>query len=124
MKGKGNQVLLTIILLVIVAGAGTVGAMIYDRPQNNELPARKYLDTPMNYAGNTYTIDALIKEQIDWLEGKGRIVLVKPVSAQDVPLLVFIADDIEQNLHVGQRYRMEVVVGEKGLLCVEGLTKR
>ena len=78
----------------------------------------------MNYAGNTYTIDVLIKEQIDWLEGSGRIVLVKPVNAQDVPLLVFIADDIEQNLHVGQRYRMEVVVGEKGLLCVEGLTKR
>lgn len=86
------------------------------------LPVDAYLKNPGNFLGNTYLLSAQIDSQIKWEEGVGRILAVESEgSASRVP--VFVPDSAGQNLHVGQRYEMQVSIRKGGLIYVEDLHK-
>lgn len=99
--------------LFLVSGCGRSG---------EPFPVRAYLTAPDNLQGNRYTLEAEIDQQLNWREGLGRIIAVRTLR-EDARLPVFIADSMNANLLVAQRYRFEVSVRKGGLLYVERLKK-
>lgn len=94
------------------------------RQSGEPFPVAAYLDAPDNLQGNRYTLDAEIDSQLEWKEGTGRLVAVRPLAAgPGTRLPVFIADSLNANLMVAQRYRLELTVRRGGLLYVTALSK-
>lgn len=94
------------------------------RQSGEPFPVAAYIDAPDNLQGNRYTLDAEIDAQLQWREGTGRLVAVRPLPAEAGSRLpVFIADSLNANLMVAQRYRFELTVRSGGLLYVTGLRK-
>ena len=127
MQGKVSPVLLVIALVLVAGAIGITYKLIQNEGGGNGpdgFPAEEYLEAPKNFIGSKYTIVAQIKEQIDWLKGAGKMMEVAPINAPDVPLLVFIPDDADLHMHVGQRYRMEVVIDQMALIRVQELEKQ
>lgn len=85
-------------------------------------PVRAFVAAPDNLQGNRYTLEAEIDAQLTWREGVGRLIAVRTLR-EDARLPVFIADSMNANLLVAQRYRFEVSVRKGGLLYVEQLKK-
>lgn len=99
--------------LLFVSGCGRSG---------EPFPVRAFLSAPDNLQGNRYTLEAEIDQQLNWREGLGRLIAVRTLR-EDARLPVFIADSMQVNLLVAQRYRFEVSVRKGGLLYVERLKK-
>ncbi len=95
------------------------------RQAGEPFPVAAYLESPDNLQGNRYTLDAEIDAQLEWKEGTGRLLAVRPLplDANQGRLPVFIADSLNANLMVAQRYRMELTVRRGGLLQVTSLRK-
>jgi len=86
------------------------------------LPVKNYVNKPGDYLGNSYVLRAQIDEQIKWEKGLGRILAVV-VEGADARLPIFVPEGVSDNLHVGQRYEMEVIIEKGGLIYVEALRK-
>lgn len=71
--------------------------------------------------GNQYLLNCQIDQQLDYNEGKGRILAVK-LSDGSGRVAVFVPVSLQQNFEVGQRYRMRVFV-RKDVLYVEAVEK-
>jgi hypothetical protein len=99
--------------LILTSGCG---------PSGEPFPVRAFLDAPDNLQGNRYELEAEIDAQLNWREGVGRLIAVRTLQG-DARLPVFIADSMNANLLVAQRYRFEITVRKGGLLYVEGLKK-
>ncbi len=94
------------------------------RQSNETFPVAAYLGAPENLQGNRYTLDAEIDSQLKWAEGTGRLLAVRPLTGESGDRLpVFIADSLNANLMVAQRYRFELTVRHGGLLHVTTLRK-
>lgn len=85
-------------------------------------PVRAFFSAPDNLQGNRYSLEAEIDAQINWREGVGRLIAVRTLR-DDARLPVFIADSLNANLLVAQRYRFEITVRKGGLLYVDHLKK-
>jgi len=72
--------------------------------------------------GNRYVLRAQIKEQLKWEKGLGRVLAVV-AEGSEARLPVFVPEAVAENLHVGQRYEMEAIIEEGGLIYVEALRK-
>lgn len=109
--------LLATLLLCAFAGCARQGG--------EPFPVAAYLESPDNLQGNRYTLEAEIDAQLEWKEGTGRLLAVRPLplDATQGRLPVFIADSLNANLMVAQRYRMELTVRRGGLLQVTSLRK-
>ncbi|AHF93051.1 hypothetical protein OpiT1DRAFT_04796 [Opitutaceae bacterium TAV1] len=115
-------------LPVFISGiAALAGLFLTGCSERGEpLPVDTYLRSTDNLLGNRYTLDAEIDAQLNWKEGTGRLIAVRPLNgtrnaATRVP--VFIADALNANLMVAQRYRFEITVQKGGLLYVTSLKK-
>lgn len=94
------------------------------RQTHEPFPVAAYLEAPDNLQGNRYTLDAEIDAQLEWKEGVGRLLAVHPLTSEPgARLPVFIADSLQANLMVAQRYRLELTVRRGGLLHVNTLRK-
>lgn len=94
------------------------------RQSDETFPVAAYLDAPDNLQGNHYTLEAEIDAQLQWKEGVGRLLSVRPLDDKNTARLpVFIADSLNANLMVAQRYRFELTVRRGGLLYVTALRK-
>jgi len=94
------------------------------RQSDESFPVSAYLDAPDNLQGNRYTLEAEIDAQLQWKEGVGRLLSVRPLGQETATRLpVFIADSLNANLMVAQRYRFELTVRRGGLLYVTALNK-
>lgn len=100
-------------LLLLVSGCSRSG---------EPFPVRAFLSAPDNLQGNRYQLEAEIDAQLNWREGVGRLIAVRTLR-EDARLPVFIADSMNANLLVAQRYRFEITVRKGGLLYVERLKK-
>ncbi len=110
--------------LSLIAAAVLLLAPGCARQTHEPFPVAAYLDAPDNLQGNRYTLDAEIDTQLEWKEGTGRLLAVRPLSAEPgARLPVFIADSLNANLMVAQRYRLELTVRRGGLLYVTALRK-
>jgi hypothetical protein len=74
--------------------------------------------------GNVYRLDCQIEQQLSFVEGKGRILAVKPtdISRGAGRISVFVPLPVGNNFEVGQRYKFKVRVS-RDLLVVEELEK-
>ncbi|MDQ8195702.1 hypothetical protein QEH59_14805 [Coraliomargarita sp. SDUM461004] len=86
------------------------------------LPINHYLQKPGDFLGNRYVLRAQINEQLKWEKGLGRVLAVV-VEGSDARLPVFVPETVGDNLHVGQRYELEVIIEQEGLIYVEALRK-
>ncbi|AKC81882.1 hypothetical protein IMCC26134_02195 [Verrucomicrobia bacterium IMCC26134] len=93
------------------------------RQTGEPFPVAAYLNAPDNLQGNRYTLEAEIDAQLEWREGTGRLIAVRPLGTEPARLPVFIADTLGANLMVAQRYRLELTVRRGGLLYVNALRK-
>ncbi len=94
------------------------------RQGDESFPVPSYVEAPDNLQGNRYTLEAEIDAQLQWKEGVGRLLSVRPLDGKDAPRLpLFIADSLNANLMVAQRYRFELTVRRGGLLYVTALRK-
>ena len=93
------------------------------RQTGEPFPVAAYQNAPDNLQGNRYTLDAEIDAQLEWREGTGRLIAVRPLGTEPARLPVFIADSLGANLMVAQRYRLELTVRRGGLLYVNALRK-
>ncbi len=108
--------LLTVLLLVL-SGCGK-GSFSDSEP----LPVDSYLKKPSDFLGNRYLLRAQIDEQIKWERGLGRVLAVV-IEGSDKRLPIFVPEGVTDNLHVGQRYELEAIIEEGGLIYVEALRK-
>jgi hypothetical protein len=86
------------------------------------LPIDNYVKKPGDFLGNRYVLRAQIDEQIQWEKGLGRVLAVR-VDGSGTRLPVFVPEGVTDNLHVGQRYELQAVIDEGGLIYVEALRK-
>lgn len=92
------------------------------KPKLEVFPTNAYLESPGDFLGNSYSLKAQIHSQIKWEKGVGRILAVKP-EGQSTRLPVFVPEVQGNNLHVGQRFELHVLIEEGGLIYVEDLHK-
>lgn len=112
-------------VLIFLAVVVVVGVMLLRSGRFGgleEFPVDSYREQPMNLMGNSYLLSAQIDSQLRWEEEVGRLIAVRPDGTKE-RLPVFIDAGTGANLQVGQRYRMQVVVREHGLIIVEDLEK-
>lgn len=117
--------------LVIAGGFGVVlilviiGLMLTRLADRGEpLPGAAYTETPGNFSGNRYTLDARIERQLGFREGVGRMILTRSTS-DDRPIPLFAAASLDAfSPNPGQLYRFRVRVDGDGILNVESYEKR
>jgi hypothetical protein len=110
-----RPLLAAMVLLTLAAGCF--------RPSGEPFPVEAYLEAPTNLQGNRYSLDAAIEAHLEWREGVGRLVAVQPLGQTSQRLPVFIADSLQTNLMVAQRYRLDLIVRRDGLLHIQSLRK-
>jgi hypothetical protein len=122
--GKINPIFVAFLipLVVIVAAAVFVLMRRHERGSLDQFNFAAYQQAPDNFLGNHYNLDAQIVSQLAWDEGFGKILVVKPLDG-DRRLSVFLPDSLSQNLEVGERFHLAIVIKEQGLIQVEGLEK-
>jgi hypothetical protein len=86
------------------------------------LPVENYLEKPSDFLGNRYVLRTQIDAQLRWEKGLGRVLAVT-VEGSAARLPVFVPENVGQTLHVGQRYEMEAIIEQGGLVYVETLRK-
>lgn len=95
-----------------------------DRKNSNleRLPIDTYLQKPGDFLGNRYMLRVQIDEQLKWEKGLGRVLAVV-AEGSDARLPVFVSESAGDNLHVGQRYELQAIIEQGGLIYVEALQK-
>lgn len=125
MRSKTNPIIL-VLVVVIVIGIAFVAFVLSQQQTGSSadaLPVRAFIEKPMNYVGYVYQLDAQIDSQLAWKQGVGRILTVKPMSDREVSIPVYVPDSLQQKMHMGERYRLDVLVTEKNILTVQSLEK-
>ncbi|HAV14127.1 MAG TPA: hypothetical protein DCX06_11645 [Opitutae bacterium] len=115
-----QSALLCVILLVI--SSVFISCSNGDFSNLETLPTKQYLENPVDFLGNTYSVKAQIDSQIKWEKEVGRILAVIP-EGSSIRLPVFVPDAVGNNIHIGQRFELRVRIEEGGLVYVEALRK-
>ncbi len=89
--------------------------------QTGRFSVQQYCAAPANFMGNRYTLDGQIDAQLLWEKNVGRLLAVRLPEGRRLP--VFVDDSFRENLSVGQRYRMDVSIGEGGIVRLESISK-
>lgn len=118
------------LLGVLLAGLGVAAVAGYLAIQANGFssnadafpPYERYRASPANFLGNEYQLEAIIDSQLKYEEGLGRILAVTPIGSEH-RLPVFVPETVQNNVHVGQRYRMIVQVRRGGRIEAQTLEK-
>ncbi len=122
--GKVNPVLIAFIIPLAVVVTAVIFMVVRNRLHHAVEPfdAAAYNRSSADLRGNHYGLDAQIDSQLEWNEGFGRLLAVKPVNGGD-RLLVFVPDQVAGDVRAGQRYHMQVTVKEMGVIQAEVMEK-
>lgn len=117
----GIPVLVIVILLAIVLPRMAGGGKFADLSPFSVDAYRKDWAT---LQGNAYRLDCQIEAQLAFVEGKGRVLAVKPTDGKlgSGRIPVFVPAGSGESFEVGQRYKCKVRVS-RDLLVVEGLER-
>lgn len=124
---KLNPLLLALGIPVAVIGfvaavlLSRQGGKFADLPQFSPETYRKDWAT---LQGNAYRLDCKVEQQLAYVEGKGRVLAVKPTddSRGGGRIPIFVPAGSGDSFEVGQRFRCRVRVSQD-LLVVEGLER-
>jgi hypothetical protein len=114
--------LLSLTLPLVLASVLFLSACGGGRSDLEPLPVENYLEKPSDFLGNRYLLRTQIDEQLRWEKGLGRVLAVD-VEGTAARLPVFVPESVGQTLHVGQRYEMDAIIEQGGLVYVEALRK-
>lgn len=110
-------------LLSLLGGMLSLSACGDRKSSNLEvLPIDTYLQKPGDFLGNRYMLRVQVDEQLKWEKGLGRVLAVV-AEGSDARLPVFVSESAGDNLHVGQRYELQAIIEQGGLIYVEALQK-
>ena len=110
-------------LLSLLAGMLLFSSCGDGKSSDHELlPIDNYLQKPGDFLGNRYMLRVQIDEQLKWEKGLGRVLAVV-AEGSNARLPVFVSESAGDNLHVGQRYELQVIIEQGGLIYVEALQK-
>jgi uncharacterized protein (UPF0333 family) len=77
--------------------------------------------------GNTYKIRAIVKNSLAWDPGRGRIISIIALNADNKetdPVAILVPKNFDaMNLQRGQQFYIQVEVGERGLLIARDFQK-
>lgn len=122
LKNKHQRLQLFVGSMLCVAVFAFTSCSDGDFSKLETLPAQEFLEKPIDFLGNTYSVRAQIDSQIKWEKGVGRILAVLPdTSSKRLP--VYVPEAVGSNIHIGQRFEMRVRIEEGGLVYVEALRK-
>lgn len=111
------------LLLSLLGGMLCLSACGDRKGSNLELlPIDTYLQKPGDFLGNRYMLRVQIDEQLKWEKGLGRVLAVV-AEGSEARLPVFVSESAGDNLHVGQRYELQAIIEQGGLIYVEALQK-
>ncbi len=115
-------VVIVVLLAIVVPRMGGGGRFAELTP----LSVEAYLKDWATLQGNTYRLDCQIEQQLAFVEGRGRVLAVKPIdkdSARAVGRIpVFIPAGSADSFEVGQRFKCKLRV-TRDLLVVEALER-
>jgi len=119
----GIPVAVIVILLVVVAqrmgGGGRFGDL-------SPLSVEAYRKDWATLQGNTYRLDCQIEQQLAFVEGRGRVLAVKPIDKDPARAIgripVFVPAGSTDSFEVGQRFKCKLRV-TRDLLVVEDLER-
>jgi len=119
----GIPVVVIAILLFVVAhrmgGGGRFGDL-------SPLSVEAYRKDWATLQGNTYRLDCQIEQQLAFVEGRGRVLAVKPIDKDPARSLgripVFVPAGSTDSFEVGQRFKCKLRV-TRDLLVVEALER-
>ncbi len=119
----GIPVVVIVILLVVVAqrmgGGGRFGDL-------SPLSVEAYRKDWATLQGNTYRLDCQIEQQLAYVEGRGRVLAVKPIDKDPARAIgripVFVPAGSTESFEVGQRFKCKLRV-TRDLLVVEALER-
>lgn len=117
----GIPVVVIVLLLAIVLPRMAGGGKFADLSPFNLDAYRKDWAT---LQGNTYRLDCQIEQQLAYVEGKGRVLAVKPtdVTRGSGRIPIFVPVGTGDSFEVGQRFKCKVHVN-RDLLVVEELER-
>lgn len=123
---KGNKVILVAIAIPTVAIFLAL-LFIYlkgsSKSAENILPVDDYIVRPVSFAGNSYAFTASIVSQLAYSDARGRIILVKPQSANG-QLPLFVPPTVEKfNPQVSQIFTFRVKIDSEGKLVMTDFKK-
>jgi hypothetical protein len=82
-----------------------------------------YYSSPNELQGNHYNLDVQIESQLRVDDGFGRYLVVKTLDGTGGNLSVLLPDSVQAEFNSGQRFHMQVVIKDKGLIQVEDMSK-
>ena len=113
-------VIFALLGLLVLGGIFAVISMITGNSleaEPSEFPVAIYYESPERLKGNQYLIEAQVDNLLKMRDGVGRLVEIKLLGDRNDALVpLFIPDSVEKNFNLGERYRIEVVVNQDGLL--------
>ena len=119
----GIPVVVIVILVAIVAPRMGGGGKFADLTPFSVDAYRKDWAT---LQGNSYRLDCQVEQQLAFVEGRGRVLAVKPIekdpSRPSVRIPVFVPANSTDSFEVGQRFRCKLRV-TRDLLVVEALER-
>lgn len=123
--GKINPVFVAFLIpLMVIITAGVF--MVMRNHLRHSLPAfnaEVYRNSPNELQGNHYNLDAQIESQLRVDEGFGRMLVVKMLDGAGGHLSVLLPDGVAGDFNSGQRFHLQVVIKDKGLIQVEDMAK-
>jgi len=123
---KKNPVIVFLIVLIVIGIVFVAYKIVMQGGSFSGLepfPTIAYKQTPSNFLGNRYGLSAQIDSQLAWDENIGKILAVTPMGDAGLALPVFLPKNLDQNMHVGQRYHMQVMVSANGLITIQKIDK-
>lgn len=111
LPGKVNPVLIAFLIPLVVILAAVVFMVARNRLHGSLEPfdLAAYNSSAADMRGNQYSLDAQIDSQLQWNAGFGRLLAVKLVNGGG-RLTVFVPESVSNDVRVGQRYHMKVIV--------------
>jgi hypothetical protein len=119
----GIPVVVIVILVAIIAPRMGGGGKF---AEYTPFSVEKYRNDWSSLQGNSYRLDCQVEQQLAFVEGRGRVLAVKPIEkdptrpAGRIP--VFVPAGSADSFEVGQRFRCKLRV-TRDLLVVEALER-
>jgi len=128
-RAKSNIGLITILAILILLAIGIAGATFFLKGNSaafantEELDVRTYLDNANSLRGNTYRIEAEIRNALAWSPSNGRLFSVGLDNNRDIVAVLIPPEFNQINFEKGQKFVILVEVTDNGLLKAKDLTK-
>lgn len=130
-RKKKSSLPLMLAAIAFVAVAATLVVFLFREEVHDPyrtvetLDVPSYLENANSLRGNVYKVEGTISNQLDWSKTKGRLFSVEigaDAGADFVAILVPTSLN-STNLQKGQRFAIEVEVGDNGILHAKSLKK-